>query len=60
MDASVLVFVLTTVLLTLNFMAAFALGVLMATFLLKALLGYNSDSNQTPCHGSRTSNRLGE
>ena len=60
MDARVLVFVLTTVLLTLNFMAAFLLGILMATFLLKALLGYNSHSNQISCHGSRTSNRLGK
>ncbi len=60
MDASVLAYVLTTILLTLNFMAAFALGTLMAAFLLKALLGCRSGNNETSCHGSRTSNRLGE
>jgi hypothetical protein len=40
MPVSVVVYVLTTVLLTLNIVAAMLLGLVMARFLLKALLGH--------------------
>jgi hypothetical protein len=50
MPPSVLAYALATILLTLNYVAAMLLGLVMARFLLKALLGHKFNHVEPPHH----------